>query len=293
MGTGEAILLEPGEGEVISEGDERELRIKVGREELVVTESRYSEGESGPGAHIHKRHWDCFYVLEGELVFELAGGERVTAGEGGFAAVPPMLVHTFWNEGPEDARFINIHAPGCGFDEHLRAMRDGEEAGSEQFDTYEPPEDGGRPASDALLRPQGEGEELRMGPSRVLLKASAEEIDSLMLAESTVGAGFPGPVLHHHERMVDSFYVLEGTLTLRLGDREVSAGPGSFAAAPPGAVHTFSNPGEHDVRMLNLIAPAGYEGYLREVAAALAAGTRLGPEELARIAQRYDFVPAG
>ena len=278
---------------MISDSDERELRIKVGREELVVTESRYSEGESGPGTHIHKRHWDCFYVLGGELVFELAGGEHVTAGAGGFAAVPPLLVHTFWNEGPEDARFLNIHAPGCGFDDHLRAMRDGDEAGSEQFDTYDPPEDGGRPASDALLRGPGEGEELALGPSRLLFKATGDDMDAFSLSESTVGAGFPGPVLHRHERLVDNFYVVEGTLTLRLGEREAQAGPGTFASVSPGLEHTFSNPGDEDVRVLNLMAPAGFEGYFRDVVAAQAAGAEVTPELMGRIAAKYDFVAVG
>ena len=59
------------------------------------------------------------------------------------------------------------------------------------------------------------------------------------------------------------FYVLEGTLTLRLGDREIEAGPGSFACVPPGVVHTFRNDSDDPVRMLNFNTPAGWENYTR------------------------------
>jgi mannose-6-phosphate isomerase-like protein (cupin superfamily) len=40
------------------------------------------------------------------------------------------------------------------------------------------------------------------------------------------------------------FYVLEGTLTMRLGDETTELPAGSFVCVPPGVVHTFSNPGE-------------------------------------------------
>ena len=84
------------------------------------------------------------------------------------------------------------------------------------------------------------------------------------------------------------FYVLEGTLTLRLGDRTIEAGPGSFACVPPGVVHTFANDGEGPVRLLNFNTPAGLEGYMRDMAEA-ARSEPLTPEVIARVASRYDF----
>jgi mannose-6-phosphate isomerase-like protein (cupin superfamily) len=86
--------------------------------------------------------------------------------------------------------------------------------------------------------------------------------------------------------MVDSFYVREGTLTLRLDGDSVEAGPGTYALVPPGNPHTFSNPGDEPVSVLNLMAPAGFERYLREAAALQ------GPIDAARmaeIASKYDF----
>ena len=88
-----------GAGELFTDEEPRRVQVKADRDELAVTESRYAEGESGPGAHFHREHSDCFYVLEGRLVFEL-DGERTEATAGGFVAVPPLVVHTFRNEGP-------------------------------------------------------------------------------------------------------------------------------------------------------------------------------------------------
>ena len=89
----------------------------------------------------------------------------------------------------------------------------------------------------------------------------------MSLTETTLERRLSGKVPHpSREQLVDSFYVLEGTLGVRLGDGVVEAGPGSYVFVPPGNVHTFSNPGDEPVRMLNLIVPGGFEQYLREVA---------------------------
>jgi hypothetical protein len=62
---------------------------------------------------------------------------------------------------------------------------------------------------------------------------------------------------------------------------------------PPGNDHTSSSPRGEPVRILNVLAPGGLEGYLREAAAAASkAGRSPDPDELARIASQYDFVAA-
>jgi hypothetical protein len=47
------------------------------------------------GLHVHDRHTDAFYVLEGEVIFEIGAElETVTIGAGGFVAVPPGVAHS-------------------------------------------------------------------------------------------------------------------------------------------------------------------------------------------------------
>ena len=279
------ILLSPGDGEAIGE----RLRIKAARPEVVVTESRYEPGGRGPDPHVHREHVDSFWILEGRLAFALGpDGDEVEAGAGSFALVPPNVVHTFRNPGAEHARFLNFHAPGMGFETYLRSGY------KVPYDQWDPPADGGRSPSEVILRSPSEGEEVRLGPSEGSIKVGGQDaLGSLAVMDFVVAPGFPGPVLHRHETMVDSFYVLEGVLSLRLGDREIEARAGSYGVVPPGNDHTFSNPRGEGVRVLNVMAPGGLEQYLKE-AAALAedSGGPPHPELLARIASKYDFVAA-
>jgi quercetin dioxygenase-like cupin family protein len=138
-----------------------------------------------------------------------------------------------------------------------------------------------------VYRP-GEGERIG-GPTAVTIKATGELTgDSLYLGEAVVEPGFPGPPPHTHEHLHDMFYVLDGTLTVRLGDETIELPAGSFVCVPPGVVHTFSNRSETAVRVLNFNTPAGWEHYMRDLGAALAEGTP-SQEEIGQIASRYDF----
>ena len=268
-------LLGPGEGESIRP----DFEIKVGRPELVVTETRYEPGREGAEPHVHHHHADAFYVLDGELVFTLGDGQ-LTLGAGAFVLVPPDVVHGFRTD-RRHARYLNIHAPGMGFDEYVRSGFRAE------FDQHGPPPDGGRPASEAVVLGPGEGRHLAFGESSGTIKAGGRDaLGSFALVEQDLAPGFPGPVLHRHERMTDSFYVLEGELTVQLGETRTRAPAGSYALVPPGNAHTFAGGERERVRALNLMAPGGFERYLEQVAAL---GGPPDPAEMAEIASRYDF----
>jgi mannose-6-phosphate isomerase-like protein (cupin superfamily) len=131
-----------------------------------------------------------------------------------------------------------------------------------------------------------------MGENAIVIKATSDDTGgTFFLSESTIAPGFPGPPPHVHDRLHDMFYVLDGTLTMQLADEELEAGPGSFVCVPPGVVHTFSNRGESPVRFLNFNTPGGWEGYMRDLAAAAAEEKQPSREEIGRIASRYDFRP--
>ena len=284
------VVLASDGGEIISDRAERTVRIKAAFDALTVTETRYEPGERGPDPHVHYYHADAFYVLEGEILFGL-GPEvaEVTAAAGSFVAAPPGGIHTFRNASSARARYLNFHAPSGRFHDYLRDMRDGRE--SDWFDQRDPPADGGRPLSDAVVLHPREGESLEVGPSTVLLKGTSEGTDGfLFLCETTLERGFPGPRPHRHRELHDAFYVLEGTLTLQNGADVVHAAPGTFACFPPGAVHTFSNAeGDGPVRLLNVSTPAGWERYMRELGAAFGGTSPPTPDEIARIAERHDY----
>ena len=140
-----------------------------------------------------------------------------------------------------------------------------------------------------LLLGPGEGEHHDAGPAHITVKAASEHTGgTFFLSESTLAPGFAGPPPHRHRQLHDMFYVLEGTLTLLVGEREVKAAPGTFACVPPGAVHTFRNDSDAPVRMLNFNTPGGWERYMRELAEASKDGP-LTPEVIGRVASRHDF----
>ena len=66
---------------------------------------------------------------------------------------------------------------------------------------------------------------------------------------------------HRHEEEDDSFLVLEGTLSVTVGeeDRHVVAEPGTFVLVPVGTPHSIFNAGSTDVRFLNVHAPGGFD----------------------------------
>ena len=145
---------------------------------------------------------------------------------------------------------------------------------------------------DAVVHLPGEGERHAAGSSEILIKATgAETAGTFFLSESTIAPGFPGPPPHHHERLVDMFYVLDGVLTVRLGEQTHELEAGSFVCVPAGVVHTFSNPSDRPVRFLNFNTPAGWENYMRDLAEAAKAGP-LTPDVIGRVASHYDFHPA-
>lgn len=270
--------LAPGEGETIRPGFE----IKVARPELVMTETILGAGQIGTEPHVHHHHADAFYVLEGELCVALGTKRESTLGVGDFVLIPPDVAHGFRNAGAVDVRYLNIHAPGAGFDEYVRGRL------GDAFDQHDPPADGGRPASEAIVHRSGEGRVLALGESTATVKAGGgDALGSFSLIELDVAPAFPGPVLHRHETLLDSFYVLEGELRLQLGDTRAGAPAGGYAFVPPGNAHTFAGSEAGRARTLNLMAPGGFEQYLVEVAAL---GGPPDPAVMAGIAARYDFL---
>src|SRR5947209_6682730 len=79
---------------------------------------------------------------------------------------------------------------------------------------------------DAVFYRPGEGEAHAVGASLITIKAAGEHTGgTFFLSESVIEPGFGGPPPHVHHQLHDMFYVLEGTLVLRLGDELLSAQP--------------------------------------------------------------------
>jgi len=262
-----------------------DVEILIAHEDLVVTRTRYAAEERGPDFHVHRKHADAFYVLDGAFTIALRDGERVLE-PGTFALVPPNVVHAFRNDGPGDMRFLNFHAPGTGFDRYLLELRDAapesRAAISAGFDQHPAPADGGLDPGSVLM---STGEYLAECPSlNITLLADDGQLG---ISHSWSAPGGPSPPAHLHRRHSESFYVLEGEMTFTVDGLDVQAKAGSMVHVPPGVVHTFAFSDSAEVRFLDIHAPSsGFGDFLRALHAAR------DEEELSAARARFDQAPA-
>ena len=98
--------------------------------------------------------------------------------------------------------------------------------------------------------------------------------------------------LHKHSREDEYSYVLEGRMGAILGDDVVYAEAGDTVFKPRDQWHTFWNAGDTPCRILEIIAPGGFEHFFDELGALVAAGGP-EPEQFGELGERYgiEFQP--
>jgi quercetin dioxygenase-like cupin family protein len=96
-----------------------------------------------------------------------------------------------------------------------------------------------------------------------------------------------GPPPHIHLNEDETFYVLEGTPTFRLGDDRIVAGPGDFVNVPTGVLHNFRNLSNDPIRMILTFTPAGIEKFFEETLERAYDLTQACPDNLAEVGAKY------
>jgi quercetin dioxygenase-like cupin family protein len=212
-------------------------------------EVRVPAGWEGPPLH-HHAFDEAFYVLDGELTFQL-GDELVAAGPGAFVFAPGGAVHTLANRSEAPARYLLLCTP-AGFERRF----DPEPAGTVPETTVVGPPIAGR--ATRRIEPVTSG-------VNVHVRGEASE-RRIAVMENIGGPGRQGPPLHHHA-FDELFLVLDGELTFQLGDQRLVRGRGDFAFAPRGVPHTFANLSGAPSHTLLVCTPAGFERYFARIAA--------------------------
>jgi mannose-6-phosphate isomerase-like protein (cupin superfamily) len=101
-----------------------------------------------------------------------------------------------------------------------------------------------------------------VGDSIRILADSASTGGACVIFEAvTPPAG--GPPLHRHGRDDEHFCILEGKVKFSIDGKEIVLGPGGYAYAPRGSVHTFVNAGPTPSRMIITCTPGGLEAPFR------------------------------
>src|ERR1700712_2716012 len=92
--------------------------------------------------------------------------------------------------------------------------------------------------------------------------------------------------LHRHAREDEYSYVIEGRMGALLGDDVLEAGPGDLVFKPRNEWHTFWNAGYAPCRILEIIAPAGFERFFAELVDR-GGVAQADPETLGALCGRY------
>ena len=146
----------------------------------------------------------------------------------------------------------------------------------------------------ATIRKTGEGRTIAVVGDVYRFLATGEDTDGKYAMWEAIVPPGGGPPPHVHSREEEGFYILEGEITVHIGDKRIVTTAGMFANMPVGAPHSFKNESDKPAKMLITVAPAGLEQMFFEVGVPLAEGatTALQPkkeeiEKLLAIAPRY------
>lgn len=138
-----------------------------------------------------------------------------------------------------------------------------------------------------------EGEARWWFAALAVIKATAADTGGQMcIVEVTEPPGTEGP-LHVHHREDEAFWILEGDVTLQIGDELIEVHAGDYAFGPRDIPHRYTV-GAAGCRMLFICTPGGFEGLVRDMSEPAASRTLPPPaeqepdwEHVAAVAQRY------
>ena len=138
-----------------------------------------------------------------------------------------------------------------------------------------------------------DGEPVLSGPVSVrIIEDGSTTSHRLGMAEIVLAPHAAGPPQHRHAQHDEGFYVVCGMVRFTTGERSFDAPTRTLVMVPPGAPHTFANPGDEPAVMLNTFTPDLYVPYFRDLRDLFADGQPPTPERIADVMARYATEPA-
>ena len=137
------------------------------------------------------------------------------------------------------------------------------------------------------------GEVIQLGPTQLrILEDGSTTGHRIGIGEITLPPHTPGPPQHRHAQHDEGFYVVSGTARFTVGETPYDVTAGALVMIPPGAPHTFANPGDEPLVLLNTFTPDLYVQYFRDLAEMIADGEPLTTENTLKAMSRYATTPA-
>ncbi len=120
-----------------------------------------------------------------------------------------------------------------------------------------------------LISSGSDGRKYKLGAqenTEVLFKADGEEVaNQYAITEWWLESGGPGPAPHVHENNDELIYVLEGSVSVLLGEEWSEHDKGSLIVIPAGTTHTFANKSAHKMGILNIVIGSAYEFMMPQI----------------------------
>jgi quercetin dioxygenase-like cupin family protein len=138
-----------------------------------------------------------------------------------------------------------------------------------------------------VVRP-GEGLSAPLGSTAAIHKISGAVTQGrLAIVEHSLPPRYLASPIHRHSREDELSIVLTGQLGAKLGDDVVIAGAGSYVFKPRGQWHTYWNAGDTELTFIELLVPAGVEGYFERLSRLFRAGCAPCADEIQSLADEY------
>ena len=117
-----------------------------------------------------------------------------------------------------------------------------------------------------IMRLPGEGRDYRMPAMRAVFHADGEETgDAYSVSEWRLEPNSDGPGAHAHEANDEIFRIVEGTMSVLVGERWIDAPAGSTIIIPAGVTHDFANRTDAPAALFNVFIPGGFEKNMPEI----------------------------
>ncbi|WP_084523932.1 cupin domain-containing protein [Adhaeribacter aquaticus] len=141
-----------------------------------------------------------------------------------------------------------------------------------------------------LYIPSGKGEKGKIAVNEITFKLNKEQTSgNLGSAETTLFPGYMGAVPHRHKSFDEVCRVLQGTLTIMVGEEIFKVEAGGWHLRPRGLVHSFWNRGKVPVKFIELYLPGGHEVYMQQLTDLFVNGRTPKPEEVDALAKKHDI----
>jgi quercetin dioxygenase-like cupin family protein len=140
--------------------------------------------------------------------------------------------------------------------------------------------------------PPGAGQGYDWSRDHTFVKVStADSGGAFALMEDNLKLGF-ALGLHLHRQHAETFYILQGDVDFYLDGDWLTAPPGATVHIPPGVPHAVALPEGRTGKLLMIFQPAGFDQFLRELAA-LSEDELNDAARMTALSEKYDIIELG